>query len=323
MEHSVVDSKQILIIMYSDEAAQHSFPEDAGLLARTREAVYNGQIETRICDAIEEIYNDTLYDFVSNGYPTVKVGVIDDEYYQWLGSLFDTSEMRMAYVNQLSEYDASRLMRRYGKDWQLNLYAIPITVRCNKGVPENQINFDLTPSQIRRLTSYFKKNFSGSEIYIPGHILPASSPQTIWDDLYDSCVRAICNNEPFNLEPTFDLMNNAKQINIARYYLPILIGYRQFSAVIKVDKLLEKYNKYSPSVRPELMIFDESHIKKSTDAHLCAEVSFEKGHIEQIIKKSFVENMQVDVIAKLILSDDVLDDTMDFYQKQMAANNNH
>lgn len=306
----------LYVVAYSDFAARKTYKEDDGRMARCAEDCYLGQLERRVADVLDEKYKDNPCP--DDTLPEVRIGVIDEEYYDWLWLSPDTSEKRLEYVQRLTEQDATRLMQKHHKDLQVNMYVFPVLTYGERYVPGGiGKTAVMDEKQVQKLTKYFQKNFPDMIVYVPGCVLDPNDIDEIKDEFYNSCVNAIMTGRRAEVSQFAAQIHCDFEHAWYQYYVPVFIGYTQKSAWVDTNIMFDD----DKTRQPESYVFDDISTLGQAPNRPRAKVSFDKGRVSKIIAPCFEDVSTADALPYLLFADDIHSNMDRFYRQLLGKLN--
>lgn len=278
----VLPVNKLYVVTYTPESAKRSLANADKVI--DDEDYYDGGFLWRVHDILEEMYGE---DYSEANVPEdleLSFGVIDNEYYDWLGNRNDTSDNRIKYVESLPQKKLDELWRKYDKGLTVYPYGIRITAIFSNGVPGGKTAFRLTQEQTDVIRKCLQKSLPDALISVYDCIL---KPEDFINDmsyLAKYGIRAVKEGKTATVPKKYYTQKLKSDERIAGFYIPVMIGKRYGSATARAfDWATDEIYK-DPSYSSDSIDFSSSnwdHI--DPDVMPCQE-TFEEGGINDAIK---------------------------------------
>src|SRR5699024_4129853 len=185
---------------------------------------------------------------------SIKVIVIDDEYYGWLrkNRKEDTEGNRLAYMNTVSDEDADRLLHKNHLDVTYTACVIPVIVLYDNGVPPIT-RWELSKNKKDIIHNCLTRVFVESDVYFPGTLGKIVEVFKKEERLLEQAAR-YCDESitPKNYRDTEQKHKGA--CNAAKAAIPFVVRYVH-SAISPVNVILEKEGPFRQNLYPDLVDF--------------------------------------------------------------------
>lgn len=185
---------------------------------------------------------------------SIKVIVIDDEYYGWLrkNRKEDTEGNRLAYMNTVSDEDADRLLHKNHLDVTYTACVIPVIVLYDNGVPPIT-RWELSKNTKDIIHNCLIRVFGESDVYFPGTVGKIDDVFKKEERLLEQAARYFDEGvTPKNYRDTEQKHKGACNAAIAA--IPFVVRYVH-SAISPVNVILEKEGPFRQNLYPDLVDF--------------------------------------------------------------------